>query len=65
LNWLPEGITRKRYEGSILCCTPEECVHVIGEYLDAGFSYFFMDFMDAPKMKGIQIFAQQVMKDFR
>jgi alkanesulfonate monooxygenase SsuD/methylene tetrahydromethanopterin reductase-like flavin-dependent oxidoreductase (luciferase family) len=64
-NWLPPGVTRKEYEAGVVCCTPEECTHVIGEYLDAGISYFLMDFMDAPRMKGIRIFSEQVMKNFR
>jgi alkanesulfonate monooxygenase SsuD/methylene tetrahydromethanopterin reductase-like flavin-dependent oxidoreductase (luciferase family) len=62
-KWLPPTVSRKRYEKAILCCTPQECVSIIGEYLDAGITYFYLDFMDISTLNGMRLFAETVMKE--
>ena len=61
-KWVPPTVPRAQYEKTILCCTPQECAPTIGEYVDAGITYFFLDFMDISAMNGMKLFAQEVMK---
>jgi alkanesulfonate monooxygenase SsuD/methylene tetrahydromethanopterin reductase-like flavin-dependent oxidoreductase (luciferase family) len=60
--WLPPGVARSDYMKWNLCATPEEVVERYGEYLDAGINTFLIDFLDAPTMDGLQLFASDVMK---
>jgi hypothetical protein len=62
-KWLPPAVSRGQYEKAILCCTPQECISIMGEYLDAGITYFYLDFMDVSALKGMRLFAETVMKE--
>ena len=60
--WLPLGVARTDYMRWNLCATPEECVERYGEYIDAGVNTFLIDFLDAPTMEGMKLFAWDVIK---
>ena len=45
--------------------TPEECVGQIQEYVDHGISYFFLIFPDPVSSQDLQLFAEEVMPEFR
>ena len=62
-KWLPPTVSRGAYEKAILCCTPQECISIICEYLDAGITYFYLDFMDVSALNGMRLFAETVMKE--
>jgi alkanesulfonate monooxygenase SsuD/methylene tetrahydromethanopterin reductase-like flavin-dependent oxidoreductase (luciferase family) len=61
-KWLPPTVLPAQYEKAILCCTPQECASIMGEYVDAGITYFFLDFMDISAMNGMELFAEEAMK---
>jgi len=42
-------------------CTPEECIEVIREYVDAGITFFMIRFEDMPSKSGMKLFAEKVM----
>jgi alkanesulfonate monooxygenase SsuD/methylene tetrahydromethanopterin reductase-like flavin-dependent oxidoreductase (luciferase family) len=61
-KWLPPTIPRAQYEKTILCCTPTKCISTMGDYVDAGITYFFLDFMDVSALNGMELFAEEVME---
>jgi alkanesulfonate monooxygenase SsuD/methylene tetrahydromethanopterin reductase-like flavin-dependent oxidoreductase (luciferase family) len=63
MKWLPPTVSRRQYEKAILCCTPQECTSIMGEYVDAGITYFYLDFMDVSAFDGMKLFAETVMKE--
>ena len=63
MKWLPPTVSRRQYEQAILCCTPQECASIMGEYVDAGITYFYLDLMDVSAFNGMRLFAETVMKE--
>ena len=63
MKWLPPTVSRQQYEQAILCCTPQECTSTMGEYADAGITYFYLDFVDISTLGGLRLFAETVMND--
>ena len=59
--WTPGGYTTKEYRTMVYCGMPKDFERTIKRYVDAGVSYFFLDFMDLPSMSGIELFAHEVM----
>ena len=59
-KWLPEGVSRKDFVKSNFVGTPEECANQIQKYADVDVNHFMLFFGDLPSLRGLTIFAEQV-----
>lgn len=50
---------------SILVGTPDKVIDAIQRYVDVGITYFTFRFEDLPDMKGLQVFAEDVIPAFK
>jgi alkanesulfonate monooxygenase SsuD/methylene tetrahydromethanopterin reductase-like flavin-dependent oxidoreductase (luciferase family) len=48
-----------------ICGTPDEAAQRIREYVAAGITHFMLWFVDAPRLDGMQLFAEQIAPRFR
>jgi alkanesulfonate monooxygenase SsuD/methylene tetrahydromethanopterin reductase-like flavin-dependent oxidoreductase (luciferase family) len=50
--------------GKIISGTPDECLKMLQEFVDLGVSQFNLAFLDYPDLRGIKVFAEEVMPRF-
>ncbi|MEM3693526.1 MAG: LLM class flavin-dependent oxidoreductase [Candidatus Bathyarchaeia archaeon] len=57
--------SEEAYRKFYIVGNPEECVERIWEYVDLGINRFMIWFLDLPSTKGMEIFSEMVMPEFR
>jgi alkanesulfonate monooxygenase SsuD/methylene tetrahydromethanopterin reductase-like flavin-dependent oxidoreductase (luciferase family) len=61
----PKNVPLEEFKSRRLIGTPEECIEELKNYIDAGFTYFMISFLDSPDMGGMRLFAEEVLPHFQ
>jgi F420-dependent oxidoreductase-like protein len=60
--WLPKGVSREDFMRTSFVGTPEDFIEQLRQYLNLGVTHFMLFFGDLPNLKGLRLFAENVVQ---
>jgi len=63
-KWKPPNVPLNEYEKATVTGTAEDISEKISAFVKLGVSFFMLKFQDMPEMKGLRIFAEEIMRNF-
>ncbi len=62
LQWVPKGVSLEDFVRTNLVGTPEDCLNQIRQYTNLGVTHFMLFFGDLPDLRGLRLFAEEVVR---
>jgi len=62
LQWLPKGVILEDFMRTSFVGTPEDCIKQIRQYVNLGVTHFMLFFGDLPDLRGLRLFAENVVR---
>jgi F420-dependent oxidoreductase-like protein len=62
LQWVPKGVSLENFTRTNLVGTPEDCQNQIRQYSSLGVTHFMLFFGDLPDLRGLRLFAKEVVQ---
>ena len=62
LQWLPKGVILEDFMRTSFVGTPEDCIKQIRQYLNLGVTHFMLFFGDLPDLRGLRLFAENIVR---
>ena len=59
---VPEGVSLEDFVKTSLVGTPQDCLKQVRQYANLGVTHFMLFFGDLPDLKGLRLFAEEVVK---
>ena len=62
LQWVPKGVILEDFLRTSFVGTPEDCIKQIQKYVNLGVTHFMLFFGDLPDLRGLRLFAENVVR---
>jgi len=60
--WLPKGVILEDFMRTSFVGTPEDCIKQLRQYMNLGVTHFMLFFADLPDLRGLRLFAENVVR---
>jgi F420-dependent oxidoreductase-like protein len=61
--WLPKGVSREDFMQTSFVGTPEDFIEKLRPYMNLGVTHFMLFFGDLPDLRGLRLFAENVVQN--